>query len=167
MKNYKNMEGTNRIAIKFINDSKIVIEKKIIEKEEIYLITGKGIKFYDDNNINYNSIFILNNLIFEEDKLVINISALTNIGIREFHYINSDGLIDVKNNYYIKEPEEPIISNTKTLIFSNIKEVITDNKMYEDMYKDEIISGDTETLMKYDIYIPKFKIISKNTKKRV
>ena len=59
MKNYKNMEGTNRIAIKFINDSKIVIEKKIIEKEEIYLITGKGIKFYDDNNINYNSIFIL------------------------------------------------------------------------------------------------------------
>jgi len=174
MKINQRMIDTNRLVFKNFNNEKVVVERRNIgdnafmyfvffddrKVESIYRdsykLQNELEKIYSRNKTEQNSLYTLTELYLDSDSVVLSMEKSTNCVLRNTYFVDYEGFVHEINTIHIPEPEEDIINSECAIAFDNLKEIITDPVMFEEMYKEKIISADHDVLRKYDVDVPEF-----------
>lgn len=158
MKAHAEMKNTNRMAIKLKDGAKIAIERKTIDDSEQYLIKLSDNVLINGMIVPEGVLLFLKKLIFHDKNIILEGIVLVNVGLRTV-WVNQQGLLHEFIGSYPIEPEEDLHSGELRLNLSNVEEISTDLKMFNDMMKKGLIEGTPYELGEYGLYYPQMELI--------
>lgn len=163
MKVNEKMIGTERCVLKRKDESKVVIERKDLGEQYTYIvklpIDKLKISRYDKViDLEHTLIFLTEAVLFE-DGVILSLIFTTNYAIEKVLFFDEYEEIREMSIPKICEPEEDVVTLDTIIEINGIKEIITDPDMFLDMVYDGVITGDVKYFDKYDVRVPKFKVL--------
>ena len=165
MNSVEEMKGTNRVVIKLEDNTKIIIERKMINERINYLLeTNFDINYVlSDIGKECGYITLLRRLTIDEDIITVEGSIVENILLKEeYHIINGNELAKF-TEAYTPCPEEVTHISPLTLCFDEIKEMTGDPEMLQEMYDENMLLMNHEDLIDLGISVkPVLRVVRNN-----
>lgn len=156
---FERMRETNRIAIKFDTNGKIVIRKENMDNHDLYLVDFSSNTKIEGVSLGSDALVFLDSMNVNKDNITLSAYVRTNVCEKEVYFVNGSGYIDTMYSIFIKEPEEDDKEFDISISIQNVEKIIPDMDMLNSMIKEGIIKDDEGNLGMYGIYAPKIRVI--------
>ena len=162
MKKNEEMYGTNRMAIKLNDGSKVYIDRICIDDLDRYILSISNNSYINGVSIDDYSIIIFKKMLIDNYSITLKTIIQENMAFKEVYYVD-DGFLDTRFRSYIPMKEENTSSREMFLELANVREISTDLDMFKDMIDDKRVIAKTEDLSRFGIYFPQIKVLKKET----
>lgn len=155
MNNIEDMTGSNRVAIKLDDNSKIIVKREIVGEQLNYLveITSNIDYALSDLAKECGYIILLHGLNIDDGIVTLEGAVIENVKLKEEYHIVNDNEFGKFIEPYTPYPEEKTRITALTLCFDEIKEMTGDIEMIQDMIDENILSMSHQDLIKFDIIV--------------